>query len=480
MKQLLFYLKRLPKRFAMAAAIASAVVALPLSSMAADPVRIEGSMGVRNISVDPSSNNQYQESTNATYDQVVEFRVFYHNMELPDSEKIAKDLAVNVDMPQGPGKRQEVKVTIKGSNTNTITDSAIVNLNREDAYLEFVPGSTRWDHNPGSRTDARITETISDQKILVGGVLEDAKPCYEYQAYVRFQARVRVPAVKVVKQSRVKGANQQWSNNNIAKPGDTMEYLITYQNIGNTKQEDVVVRDNLPPKTSYVPGTTYLTNSTNPNGVKYNSDNIANGGIVIGGYNPGAGAYVKFDVKLPEAKDLACGKTEFRNVGVVQPKGMNEFYNTAITVVNKECENPTPSYACDLLKVSKGDNRTVTISEFKTSQANGATFKDVVINWGDGTENLTTNNPVGQKHQYAKDGEYTIRATARFNVNGQIKEATSEACIAKVSFATPGTPTTPTPTVLPNTGAGEVMGLFTAVTAAGAVAHRLVLARRLS
>lgn len=474
MKQLLFYLKRLPKRIAMAAAIASAVIALPLHSMAADQVRLEGSIGVRNISVDPSSNNQYQESTNASYDQVVEFRVFYHNMELPDSGKVAENLKVKIDMPTAPGTTQVVKATISADGANTITDTATVNINRADAYLEYVPNSTRWDHNPGSRTDARITETIADSIILEGKKLEDANPCYEYQAYVRFQARVRIPAVKVVKQSRVKGANQQWSNNNTAKPGDTMEYLITYQNIGNTKQENVVVRDNLPPKMQYVAGTTYLTNSTNPNGVKYNSDNITNGGIVIGGYNPGAGAYVKLEVKVPNADQLACGKTEFRNVGVVRPEGMNEYYNTAITVVNKECAN-VPTYNCDLLKVTKGDNRTVTISEFKTSAANGATFKDVVINWGDNTDNLTTNNPVGQKHQYAKDGEYTIRATARFNVNGQVKEAQSGACEVKVNFSTP---TVPTPTVLPNTGAGDVAGIFAAVTVAGTFAHRLVLARR--
>ncbi len=40
------------------------------------------------------------------------------------------------------------------------------------------------------------------------------------------------------------------------------------------------------------------------------------------------------------------------------------------------------------------------------------------------------------------------------------------------------TTTTPTPTVLPNTGAGDVLALFAAVTAAGAVAHRFVLGRR--
>jgi uncharacterized repeat protein (TIGR01451 family) len=471
-KQLLFYLKRLPKRFAMAMAVASAVIALPLNSMAAADVRLEGSMGVRNISVDPTSNNQYQESTNASYDQTVEFRVFYHNLEQPDSGKIADDLKVKIDMPTSPNQTQVVKTTISGTNTNTIVDTATVNVGRADAMLEYIPGSAKWQHNPGTRTDSAITETIADNILLEGRVLEDAKPCYEYQAYLYFRAKVSVPGIKVDKFVRVKGETQ-WSTSNTAKPGDTLQYQIAYKNAGNTVHNKVLIRDNLPPKMQYVAGTTQLKND---GGLRNVADGVTTTGIYVGNYNPGAAAYVLFEVKVPSADQLACGKTEFRNVGVARPEGMNEFYNTAITVVNKECAN-VPAYSCDLLKVTKGDNRTITISEFKTSAANGATFKDVVISWGDNSDNLTTNNPVGQKHQYAKDGEYTITATARFNVNGQVKEAKSDACVVKVNFAAP---TAPTPTVLPNTGAGSVAGIFAAVTAAGAMAHRIVLARRLS
>lgn len=198
----------------------------------------------------------------------------------------------------------------------------------------------------------------------------------------------------------------------------------------------------------------------------------------IGSIGPGAQAFIVFEAIIADASKLNCGANSLKNIAVVDTDQTGEYNNDAIVTVTKECVS-TPTYSCDLLKITKGDNRTVTISDFKTAAANGATFKDVVISWGDNTDNLTTNNPVGQKHQYAKDGEYTIRATARFNVNGQVKEATSEACVAKVAFGTPTTPT-PTPTVLPNTGAGEVMGMFAAVTAAGAIAHRLVLARRLS
>ena len=215
-----------------------------------------------------------------------------------------------------------------------------------------------------------------------------------------------------------------------------------------------------------------------------------------------------------------------------------------------KCENPqTPTYSCTALTITKGSNRTVTISGFQTSAANGATFKHAVINWGDNTAATTTANPVNVTHQYATDGNYNIQATAVFTVNGQEVTATSANCVKSVSFTTevkdikvcelatkkvitikenqfdaskhsknlndckttevPGkikvcelstknvieinkdqfdaskhsedlnkcVETPVTPEVLPNTGTGSILGLFAAVTVAGAIAHRLVWTR---
>ncbi len=65
------------------------------------------------------------------------------------------------------------------------------------------------------------------------------------------------------------------------------------------------------------------------------------------------------------------------------------------------------------------------------------------------------------------------------------------ACATQVTYSpnqppvvTPPTTITPassvTPSELPNTGAGSVVGMFAAVTAAGAAGYRFVLGRRLS
>ena len=473
MKRISRLFNSLPKRLVGLAAIVLAIV-LPVSSMAADSIRMEGSLGVANVT---AGDTTYKQQVNASYDQVVKLQVYYHNQENPDSGKIANNVKVKITMPTAPGTNQVVRSTTNADNANTVNSQATVTLNRADAYLEYIPGSAVWKHNTGSNEAPSFVETKISDNVVYGGqglVLENAKPCFNFAATVTVLARVRVPGVQIVKTVRVKGTTT-WSQTNTAKPGDTLQYQLAYKNTGNSTQNAVVLRDNLPPKMTYVAGTTQLKNDS---GIKAVADGVTLGGLAVGNYGPGAAAYILFEVKVPAADQLACGVTEFRNVGVVRPQGMNEFYNTAVTTVTKECAE-VPAYSCDLLDVTKGANREVTISDFKFTAVRGATFKQVVINWGDNTTPLTTNNAKGQKHTYAADGTYTISAVAHFTVNGQDVTAAGAACSKQVSYSTTAPPTAPvTPGKLVETGPGDVLGIFAAVTAAGALAHRFVLSRR--
>ncbi len=168
---------------------------------------------------------------------------------------------------------------------------------------------------------------------------------------------------------------------------------------------------------------------------------------------------------------------------------------------------PAPAAECTSLTLQSAENRTVKVTDFQTTASNGAVFRDAVIDWGDGTAKVTTASVIGQTHQYAADGNYTVSVLASFTTNGQpgtdvqtdaqvvtdgrgIDDAqvitdTGPACQQPVTFAvTPPTPPTtpPTttltsgPTTLVNTGPGSVAGVFGAVTVFAALAHR----RRLS
>lgn len=163
---------------------------------------------------------------------------------------------------------------------------------------------------------------------------------------------------------------------------------------------------------------------------------------------------------------------------------------TMVVVVHMD-QTPPPvaAYSCDAFNITADVNRTVKVSEFKTSTSNGAVFKNGTVNWGDNSATVTDSNLIGKTHQYAKDGTYTISATANFTVNGQTVSDSGPECAKQVTFKseTPPTvvpPTTTTPgkgpTTLVNTGPGQVAGIFAAVTAAGAVAYRWMLTRRFS
>lgn len=229
---------------------------------------------------------------------------------------------------------------------------------------------------------------------------------------------------------------------------------------GATVTANAGVNTNVATTATYVSGSTQLLNySTTPGGESVLGnlpDGILSGGVNIGNIGPLTSdtEEVQFQAKL-------------------------------------SCPTPQPPvFTCNDLELAAGDNRTVKISAFNTAASNGAAFKNAVVTWGDNSNALTSANLVGQTHQYAADGTYTVTATAHFTVNGQGDvTASGPQCQKQVTFSsttpptvTPPTTTPPaaTPTALVNTGPGSVIGLFGAATAAGVAWYRRMLSHRLS
>ncbi|HET8708840.1 MAG TPA: DUF11 domain-containing protein [Candidatus Saccharimonadales bacterium] len=467
----------LPKRFFAALTVALAF-ALPTMSLAAETVQIEGIMGVANVT---NGDTAYKETVDAKVGQVVKYQIFYRNKEAADSGKVAKNLNVKVNVPAQAGKTQKATVTIKADNSNTVTSSTTVNLDNASAYLQYIPGSAVWRHRSGdSYTDTKV----SDQIVNGGTTLGDVQPGDDNAQTVTILARVVTNGVKFTKQVENAGETDKWSGSNTANPGDTVLYRLSYQNSGSSTQNAVVISDTLPKNVSLVPGSTHVIVGSKD--VADDTNHIASGGLDLGNYEAGAGVTVTFEAKLPTADKLDCGDTTLSNIGAVQPKDLPQYFGTATTVVTKKCApaNPAaPVYSCNAFDFKQGDNRTITITKFDTTAKNGATFKDVVIDWGDDSDQLTTDKAVGKTHTYAKDGAYTVAATAHFTVNGQDKAAPVGTCTKVATFtgSAPSAPAAPSGSEpLPNTGAGSVIGLFSAAAILGVVAHRLFLNRRLS
>lgn len=433
--------------------------------------------------------NDYQKTTNASDGEVVQVQVWLHNRENPNGER-ANNTVVKIGVPQNqPGTNQNITGTITSDNFNTVTDTTTVVLDDAKSSIEYIPGTAMYRYNKGAADGDQTCETgfdtpparcyttvkISDS-VISGGVNLDSirktslRGCNAHHETVTVQVRVKTPkpGIKINKQVRVKGASE-WKTSNTAKPGETVEYLITYQNAGTTTHKSVEIRDNLPPKVTYVSGSTKLINTS---GTKSVADGVAATGIKIGNYLPGAGAYVMFEAKMPTTDKLACGTTLLRNVAVAQPEGMNEFYNTADTKVTKTCEEKPeePKYVCESLDLEKLGGRKIRVT-VKAPASNGATFKQISLNFGDGSDVKVTDQLVNE-YEYAMDGTYSIAASVTFTVDGKDKTVSSDACTAMVTFETPESPEE-----LPKTGAGSLIGLFTIVTLAAAAAHSVISRR---
>ena len=75
-------------------------------------------------------------------------------------------------------------------------------------------------------------------------------------------------------------------------------------------------------------------------------------------------------------------------------------------------------------------------------------------------------------HTFAADQKYTITAIGEFTTPDGTASVNSTACTAAVDFTLPP--------VMPNTGAGDVIGIFVGAVATATIAARLFLSRKLA
>ena len=155
-------------------------------------------------------------------------------------------------------------------------------------------------------------------------------------------------------------------------------------------------------------------------------------------------------------------------------------------------EEVTPIYSCDAFSLSSanvlvGQNVKISVNYTAT---NSASFKQATFNFGD-TKSYTTNNSangvVSADHSYDKKGNYAITVKLEFTVNGETKVVEGGKCVGQVNVTAEKCPIPGKEqydkndtvncndvkgvTTIPNTGAGNFLGIFAAVTAAGAALH---------
>jgi hypothetical protein len=118
----------LPKKLAAAGFVALAF-ALPAATTAASLVKIEADTTVANA----NTGSGWHTSASASYNQVVDVQVVYNNDEAAGSGKTANNLRVKINIPTTAGANQVVTTKTSADNSNAVSGSAKVTLDRADA-----------------------------------------------------------------------------------------------------------------------------------------------------------------------------------------------------------------------------------------------------------------------------------------------------------------------------------------------------------
>lgn len=270
-------------------------------------------------------------------------RVYVHNNAAANLNKVAENVTAKVNLPTTTAKSIQVDGLISSTNASPtqVWDQANFK-SAEDFNLAYVAGSLKFENNAFGAAGTAISESVfTNTGAKLGYDKLDGKipGCFQYAGYLTFKVKPQFapkPDFTMSKQVRKVGTTT-WTENVAVNPGDNVEYLITYSNTGEVKQDNVIVKDVLPKNVAYVPGTTKLKNMLNPSG-KTVSDNVTKDGINISNYEPKSTAYVWFTAKVGSKTELTCGTNTLVNTGVVQT-GYGTKEDTASVVVNNgECK----------------------------------------------------------------------------------------------------------------------------------------------
>ena len=370
MSKLTSLIRRAPKRFSAAVLMVAAAIIIPAATFAWGPSRETfttanpaGYVTFNSITDNPAhgdernfvqvreasaSNETYADSIALSAGKEYTVFVYYHNNAASNLNASGKGIALNaytkVQLPavveSGSADTKAVGY-VGASNANpgeVWDDISFSNPTNGDIALRYVDGSAKI-FNKGATNGATLSDNIITTGAPLGyDSLNGTIPgCNEYAGYVTFNVKADQPNFTLEKQVRVAGTTE-WKESVEATPGSTVEYQLKYTNSGTTKQNNVVLKDRLPANISYVTGSSFLKNVSNPT-PKLLSDNLTNGtGVNIGNYDPESVAYVKFSAKVNADANAFCKTTTLRNVARVETNnGSKEDSADVVIKSDKEC-----------------------------------------------------------------------------------------------------------------------------------------------
>ncbi len=434
-------------------------------------------------------------------------RMYIHNNANQSTNEsglgIARNTTVKVALPSGTSQALRARGYISASNAASVEDTVDFTAG-EEFSVSYVPGSAILYDNDNFAGGVTLGDSIVTSGTQIGSdaLNGNMKGCFEFEAVVQIKVKVTPkanPNVKLTKEVRKKGETQ-WKKEVNAKPGEEVEWLITTENTGQAVLNNNIVRDVLPPHVQLKSGSVKWIDASQ-NAVQGDAP-LFDGGINVGNYAPGSGFYMMFATNV--LGDFEPCQIRVRNIAYEKSDQVPEIQDDADVVITREnCEQPvTPVYRCDSIQKQFLEARKYRFTT-KVTAENGATIKQyryvVTGNNNYKVEQISNQANGTFDHNFPGPGDYVVAVTADFNVNGQVQSDTGELCKTSINFPKeedkcplPGkqhlpknspeckdTPVvTTTGTKLPNTGPGDVVGMFVATTVAATLAHKFILSKR--
>ncbi|MBQ3309221.1 DUF11 domain-containing protein [Candidatus Saccharibacteria bacterium] len=287
--------------------------------------------------------------------QEYEVFVYYHNDASASLNASGKGIASGVRMRSefpsvlndGEDGVVTAYISAADSDPKMVWDTAFLRAHGT-VYLNFVPNSAVI-HNGGSSNgtvlsgDAMLGEegiTLAYWNDMWGMV----PGCNEYGGYVTYRIKVDQPNFEVDKKVALSEMPDNYKDEIITVPGDTLNFRINYKNTGTTEQTGVTVHDLLPDGLTYITGTTFAGSTRHPEGSQ-SPEVLFTEGLGLGAMIAGEEAWVTYQAKLSDSQEIfPCGDTEIYNASYIATNDGRNSDKTKI-IVRRTCEssNKVPS-----------------------------------------------------------------------------------------------------------------------------------------
>ncbi|OYX52933.1 hypothetical protein B7Y92_04440 [Candidatus Saccharibacteria bacterium 32-50-13] len=372
MNKLSLFIRQAPKRLTAVSAMIAAAIIVPAAVLAWGPERptytIEqpadrvtfnsitnnpnigderNFVGIREV----GSANVWHDTMKVQSGKEYYVRMYVHNNAADNLNLVAENVTAKFYLPTETAKSIQVNGFINSTNASPreVYDHATFTGDR-DFNLAYIGGSLKYENNHFGSAGVALPESIftSAGAKLGYDKLDGRIPgCFQYAGYVTFKVKPQFAPVTdfTFKKLVSKAGANKWVEDYKAQPGEKVDFILSYKNIGEVQHNDVTFRDTLPSGLEYVPGSTTWSNASKQN-VK-TSDNLVNGtGINVGSYAPGANAYVIFSAKVTSADKLPCGTNKMINSAKVNTGGYS-VTDTANVITDKTCE-PNKITVCEV------------------------------------------------------------------------------------------------------------------------------------